>query len=403
MVNFLRIAGFFLLLPCVFACTPAFSDRSSAVTGPRVLAVRSEPAEAPPGNDVSYSLLVVDDQGTVNSLRAKWTYCTQPKSTNELNDVATACFGSGVVVEPALDGGTEETSILIPFGSGTSPTAKLPVTGCAQFGPDVPHPAGGSAVDSSGNAVNQTQGRPTDADSTGGYYQPLILQVNADGTQIPTLGETRITCGLAGSTTDQLQDYHSRTKPNENPQLLSVTSPTQADQALIAVDAKAPLAFAASQTFTLRANWAACPSEASCGDGICSPGEAVQDCPDDCTTPKGCGGSEPFAYLDPQSHELVDRHESMRVSWFATSGSFDSDHTGRLESEFAQTTSDNTWTAPKDAGPVFVHVGRAAGRSRRCGLAEFSGRCPMSWIRDGFVGSSAELLPTRHIAVTSVD
>jgi hypothetical protein len=355
MVSSLRITRAFLLLPCVLACTPAFSDRSSAVSGPRVLAIRSDPAEAPPGNDVSYRILVVDDQGPVNSPRAKWTYCTQPKSTNELNDVATACFGSGVVFEPGPDGGTE-ASILMPFGSGVSPTGKLPITGCAQFGPDVPHPTGGTGLDSSGNAVNQTQGRPTDADSTGGYYQPLILQVNADGAQIPTLGETRITCGLAGSTTDQLRDYHARTKTNENPQLLSVTSPTRGDQELTAVDLAAPLAFEASKTFTLRASWPACPAEASCGDGICSPGEAVQDCPDDCTTPKGCGGSEPFAYLDPQSHQVVGRHESLRVSWFATGGSFDSDHTGRLESEFAQTSSDNTWTAPKDPGPVFMWV-----------------------------------------------
>ena len=350
MVNFLRMAGAFLLVPCVFACTPAFSDRSSSVVGPRVLAIRSEPAETLPGNDVAYRILVVDDQGTVDSPRAKWTYCTQPKSTNELNDVATACFGSGAV---DTDGGT---SIIVPFGSGVSPMGKLPVTGCAQFGPDVPHPAGGTSVDASGNAVNQTQGRPTDADSTGGYYQPLILQVSADGAQIPTLGETRITCGLAGSTNEQFADYHARTKVNENPQLASVTSPTLGDQALSAVDAKTPLAFDASKTFTLRASWPSCPAEPSCGDGICSPGEAVQDCPDDCTTPKGCAGSEPFAYLDPRSHVLVSRHESMRVSWFATGGSFDTDHTGRVESEFTQSTSDNTWTAPKDPGPVFMWV-----------------------------------------------
>jgi hypothetical protein len=351
MVNIARVSRLFLLVPCVFACTPVFSDRSSAVTGPRVLAIRSDPAEVPPDTEVSYRILVVDDQGAVDKLRAKWTYCTQPKSTNELNDVATACFGDGVVMD-----GDAGASIIVPFGNGESPMGKLPVTGCAQFGPDVPHPAGGTGVDASGNAVMQTQGRPTDADSTGGYYQPLILQVSADGTQIPTLGETRITCGLAGSTTDQLQQYHARTKPNQNPELLAVTSPTLGDQELSAVDATAPLAFAASKPATLRASWSACPAQPSCGDGICSPGEAVQDCPDDCTTPKGCGGSEPFAYLNPQSHDLVDRHESMRVSWFATAGSFDTDHTGRLEAEFNEVTSDNTWTAPKDPGPVFMWV-----------------------------------------------
>ena len=46
----------------------------------------------------------------------------------------------------------------------------------------------------------------------------------------------------------------------------------------------------------------------------------------------------------------------MRVSWFATRGSFDTDHTGRVESEFAQTSSDNTWVAPAESGPVFMWV-----------------------------------------------
>ena len=327
-------------MPCVFACAPEFSDRSSAVSGPRVLAIQSSPAEVLPGNPVSYRILVADEQGTVSTLRATWSYCTQPKPTNELNDVANACFGSGDIVSA--------------FGTGFSPTGKLPVNACAQFGPDVPQPAAGSGAP--GSTVRQTQGRPTDADSTGGYYQPLILQVSAKGTQIPTLGETRITCGLANSSGEQFEQYHARTTTNQNPVLSSVTVSELKNAELTLDSAEAPLAVTASKTLTLKANWPACPSEPSCGDGICSPGEKVQDCPDDCTTPRGCGGSEPFAYLDPTQHALVDRHESMRVSWFATAGSFDSDHTGRLESDYAEIFSDNTWTAPKVPGPVFLWV-----------------------------------------------
>jgi len=82
----------------------------------------------------------------------------------------------------------------------------------------------------------------------------------------------------------------------------------------------------------------------------------------------------------------------MRVSWFATGGSFDVDHTGRLESEFAQTTSDDTWTAPKDPGPVFMWV---VLRDDRGGVdwQEFSSRCPVTSLRDGLVEINAELLP----------
>jgi hypothetical protein len=295
-----------------------------------------------PGDKVQYRLLVGGVDGTVMSPYADWSYCTQPKATNELNDVSPACFGEG--------------DFIVPIGSGVSPTGKLPVNACAQFGPDVPQPSSGSGSDASGNAVTQTQGRPTDADSTGGYYQPVILDVRTGGVQISTLGETRVTCGLAGSTGEQFAEYMERTKTNENPQLSAVIVTSLGDAELSPEDAPEPLAVSAAQVLTLRASWPSCPSVASCGDGICSPGEAIQDCPADCTTPVGCAGSEPFAYLDPEDHVLVDRHESMRVSWFASRGSFYADHSGRPESEFTETSSDNTWTAPNEPGPVFMWV-----------------------------------------------
>ncbi len=342
MVNRVNAWQLLALLPLLAACTPAFDDRSSAVDGPRVLALRSLPAEAAPGEALQYQLLVVDQAGTVRSPRATWSYCTQPKPTNELNDVASACF--------------QNADVVTAFGTGTAPTGKLPANACAQFGPDVPRPVGNSNSDSSGNTIKQTQGRPTDPDLTGGYFQPLILDVFAGQTRIPTLGETRITCNLAGSTLEQLADYKLRTTANENPQLSGVTVASLGDADLSAEDAAEPTEFAASQTYTLRASWPACPTTPACGDGICSPSETKLACPDDCTTPKGCGGSEPFGYLDPQAHAVVDRHESMRVSWFATAGRFDADHTGRLEAEFSQTSSDNAWTAPAEAGPVFMWV-----------------------------------------------
>jgi hypothetical protein len=328
-----------LLLPCAAACTPAFSERSSEIAGPRVLAVQSTPAEAAPSSPVSYRILVVDEKGTIAKPRVAWSFCTQPKPTDELNDVASACF----------DGG----DIAVPLGMGASPSGMLPVNSCAQFGPDVPQPS--SSGSSSG--ANQLQGRPTDPDSTGGYYQPVILNVAADGVAIPTLAETRVTCSLAGSTNDQFAKYTVDTRANENPELLGVTVPSQKGADLTAEDAIEPLVVATSNVLTLRANWPACPTTPSCGDGICGPTEDITSCPADCTPPvKGCGGSESYDYLDPTDHILTPRHETMRVSWFASAGSFDSDHTGREEADFAQTSSDNTWTAPADTGPVFMWV-----------------------------------------------
>jgi len=331
MVNSAKFVLLFAALSGLVACQPKFSDRFSEVTAGRVLAVQSSPAEAAPSDKVSYRLLVVDATGTIQAPTARWSYCTQAKPVNELNDVSALCFG--------------DTDVVQPFGMGGEPTGKVPVNACRQFGPDLPQTKPGAP-----------QGRPTDPDSTGGYYQPVILHVDVDSEDVPTLGETRITCGLAGSTSEQFQDYKLRTKTNENPVLSQVTIVNQGDAPLTEDTAESPLVVSAGQRLSLRASWPACPTTAACGDGICSPLETIKDCPDDCTKPVGCGGSEPYAYLDPVLRTLVDRHETMRVSWFASGGSFGSDHTGRSEADFAETTSDNDWDAPSQTGPVFLWV-----------------------------------------------
>ena len=46
----------------------------------------------------------------------------------------------------------------------------------------------------------------------------------------------------------------------------------------------------------------------------------------------------------------------MRVAWFSTAGSFEDDHTGRPEEEFATSSSENAWTAPNAPGLVFMWV-----------------------------------------------
>ena len=45
----------------------------------------------------------------------------------------------------------------------------------------------------------------------------------------------------------------------------------------------------------------------------------------------------------------------MRVSWFATSGAFHDDRTGRAEDDRA-TTADDTWTAPSTPGDLVMWV-----------------------------------------------
>jgi gamma-glutamyltranspeptidase len=46
----------------------------------------------------------------------------------------------------------------------------------------------------------------------------------------------------------------------------------------------------------------------------------------------------------------------MRVSWFATAGAFDSDHTGNVEANYRLTSTTNGWKSPATPGPVFMWV-----------------------------------------------
>ena len=319
-----------LVLPLLVACNPEFANRFSAVDAPRVLAVQATPAEVAPGSTLSYRMLVVDDHGTVSNPQVDWSFCTHAKPINELNDVAAECFGTG--------------DFVVPFASGAEATGVLPKNACRQFGPDIPETHAG-----------EPPGRPTDPDSSGGFYQPLILTVQAGGESIATLAETRITCGLANGSGD-LEAYRQRSKANENPELSQVVVTSMGNAVLTDGSDGAPVSVPHGQTLTLRASWPTCPTVPLCGDGMCTSGEGVADCPDDCTTPVGCTGPEEYAYVDPASSVLSPRHEAMRVSWFATLGEFRDDHTGRLEEEFAQTSSDNTWRAPATPGLVFMWV-----------------------------------------------
>jgi hypothetical protein len=320
----------FAVVALLTGCNPEFSNRSSRIDTPRVLGGQSIPAEVAPKGAVGYRILAVTSAGTQQNPRVDWAYCTQPKSVSESDDFSAACLGTGEQIQR--------------IGSGSQVSAKIPANACAQFGPDIPATKPG-----------QPQARPADADSTGGYFQPVMLTLRAEP-DVQAFAETRLDCGLANSSIAQAQDFSNRSKPNENPELSDVVAVSLGSVSLSAEDAETPLEVSAGTAVLLRASWPECPAAASCGDGICSPSETVQNCPADCTDPHGCGGAEPYAYLDPVSHELVDRHEAMRVSWFASDGEYTDDHTGRLEDEYTFLASDNTWTAPTTPGPVFLWV-----------------------------------------------
>jgi hypothetical protein len=319
------------LVACVVACKPDLNESVSIITDTRVLGVQATPAEGPPSANVSFTALVVDPDGVVSPSIA-WDFCNTRNPLANLGPVSPQCL-------------QEDDPDLVPIGTGLGVSGTIPAIACRQFGPEVPQVTG-----------NQTPGRPVDPDPTGGYYQPVSLFVPASsGQEAPpdALYSTRISCGLAEGSSDQVNAYLGQYHVNVNPAVASLT----AGGVPLTPDANgATNAVSAGQKIVLEVAWASCPLSDTCGDGICGADESITTCPADCTTPQGCTGAERYVNFDLASQALVDAREGIHVSWFATGGSFDLDRTGRDGTDDT-TTSDDNWTAPSASDrPVHLWV-----------------------------------------------
>ena len=316
------------------ACAPTLDQTISIVSEPTVLTVRSDPPEAATTSDVEFTALYVDGAGAIASAPVSWAFCTARNPLANLGPVNPECLeASG--------------SWFVPVGVGLQASGAIPDNACRQFGPDVPQPMPG-----------QPQGRPVDPDSTGGYYQPV--RVLAPGTTGPsiTIGNTRLSCGLANAIGNVSVVFAERYHVNTNTAVASLSASGGASpgSTMLSTDAKgATNQVQASTHITLSAAWAVCPTVDVCGDGFCGPDESAQSCPSDCTTPKGCTGAERYAGFDLETQTVVDQREAIAVAWFATAGAFDDDRTGR-ESSDTNTTSDNGWQAPAQPGLVHMWV-----------------------------------------------
>ncbi|HWU85797.1 MAG TPA: hypothetical protein VN253_00875, partial [Kofleriaceae bacterium] len=165
-----------------------------------------------------------------------------------------------------------------------SVTAALPADACVRFGPEVPP----------GNF------RPRDPDPSGGFYQPLRVDVDADAAPaLIAFGLSRITCKLPNATADLARQYEQRYVANRNPTL---------DEPAV------PAAVPAHSAVELAASW-----------------------------PKD--SAEPYLYFDQLAQALVPRREAMRLSWFATAGALDVDATAVGEDDPA-TRVTTTWHTP---------------------------------------------------------
>ncbi len=183
---------------------------------------------------------------------------------------------------------------LAPGPDAMSAMGTLPMDACLRFGPDVP--PGGF--------------RPRDADPTGGFYQP----VRVDTHELAPLafGLSRITCNLANATPEAFRQYFTDYVANQNPRL----DPPLVDGAVIDGSTR----IAPDTDVTLTASW---PVESA----------------------------ESYLSYDRDSQVLVDRRESLRISWFATGGAFPVDSIAIGEDDSA-TSASITWHTPPLSMPA---------------------------------------------------
>jgi len=205
---------------------------------------------------------------------------------------------NNIVTSACVDGSNDS---LQGFGSATNDaTATVPLKACSLFGSDPPPQAAG-----------QPALRPRDPDVTGGYYQPLKL-VAGDATAFAL---ERITCSVTSGGAAISIEYAMTYKANQNPALTPLSATVDGAAADLG-------ALPAGRDVDFDIGWDAAKVES-------------------------------FPVFDLVSQTLVTKREAMRVSWFASSGSFLHEVTGRDDKDMATDTT-NRWTAPKTPGPVHL-------------------------------------------------
>ena len=171
-------------------CKPDLGAPPSLVIGPRFLAVRGLPPEAPEGGMVTYDVLVVDTAGTISDPTIGWAQCLIPDPPANGNDVSSGCLSI-----------PDDTT-------APSPTfaAPLPANACTLFGPETPPPMKG-----------QPPTRPADPDTTGGFYQPVRANWQSDAGPAFAFALERIICPLANAPTDIAGQFASTLHRQQQP------------------------------------------------------------------------------------------------------------------------------------------------------------------------------------------
>jgi hypothetical protein len=302
-------------------CVPEIEDDLSTIRGPRLLALQATPAEAKPGGKTTLRALVATPDG-VAAPTVDFSLCLARKPLNQLGAVNQACLepspGTGAVSE---------------LGRGFEVDAELPPDACQKFGPQEPPSESG-----------KPSGRPVDPDVTGGFYQPFVVSLEGQR----DVGAVRIDCDLTRVARDQSIKFRQQYRTNQNPELAKVES---AELGELNEDLTPTLR--AGATLELSASWDVCPTTSSCGDGLCTANEEPGTCPEDCTTPVGCTGAEPYVRYDADAQRVLPRREAISVAWYTSRGRFRAEQTGFDEAESAtKSATSNAWLVGSEPGPA---------------------------------------------------
>ena len=311
-----------LLAAGASACVPDFDEDLSRLTEPRLLALRTTPAEGKATSETEVeALIAVPDGQPLPS--AQFGVCLARKPLTQLGPVNQDCLSARAPV-----------SVLEPLGTGTSAKLTLPEDACRLFGPLQPPPEAG-----------KPSGRAVDPDITGGFYQPFVARLG----DAVSVGSVRLDCDLSGVGRDEAVKYRQQYRPNENPALSRVTVAGSALDEAVAAKVRVGAAL------DFEAEWDACPTSSSCGDGFCTANEDPSSCPLDCTTPRGCSGAEGYVWYDAAKRQVVPRREGIKVAWFSSRGHFVEEQTGLSEEEASTARSTkNTWSVGEQPGPATV-------------------------------------------------
>jgi hypothetical protein len=236
-----------------------------------VIAVRADPAEAPPSAQVALRALVATPLGAVDDAPLDWQLCLAPRGPDESTSVAALCLTSATL--------PDGTAALVPVaGSGhLAITATVPADACARVGPQAPRGIG--------DAGSQ---RPPDPDATGGYQLPVRIALG----DAVAFARLRLRCDLPDVGIDVAREYQARYRANQNPALDGLY---QGDSALPRL-----------------------------GSGAAS---VVETRSVELVAAVAHDAAETYVLVDPDTRRLTERTEALEVAWFTNGGSFAHDRT----------------------------------------------------------------------------